>query len=52
MMAVVKDKFKIEALFDALDVDYHWETQYQLVQGNRTFRFNTDGEVIDVKEDE
>ena len=47
----MRDKFKIEALFDALDVEYHWETQYRMVQGNRTFLFNEAGEVIEVKED-
>lgn len=44
------DKFKIEALFYALDVKYRWETQYTLVQGNRTFRFDDKGDIIAVEE--
>ena len=47
----MRDKFKLEALFYALDVEYHWETQYLLKQGNRTFRFNEAGEIIEIKED-
>lgn len=48
---ILKDKDKITAVLDAFNVPYYWETDRVLMQGKRMYRFNGDGEVVQVTEE-
>lgn len=40
----------LDAVLWSFGADYFWQTDKILIQGNRMFRFNDDGELTDIKE--